>query len=120
MLGQYGYIGIFLLFAIGFPVVALLTAYIVRVRSKSTSGSKYDTYECGMETIGPTWVQFNTRYYLYALIFVIFDIETIFLFPWAVRFKQLALFGFLEMIIFIAILLVGYIYAWKKHALEWR
>jgi len=73
-----------------------------------------------METIGPAWVQFNFRYYFYALLFVIFDVETVFLYPWAVAFRQLELFGFIEMLIFIAVLLVGYAYAWRKGALEWK
>ena len=81
---------------------------------------KNATFECGMETIGKTWVQFNFRYYFYALLFVVFDVLTIFLYPWAVSLKQLHLFGFIAMIIFIGIIFVGYFYAWKKKALEWK
>ncbi len=95
----------------------LMLAHFVSPRKPNPIKSL--TYECGMETIGDSWVQFNTRYYLYALVFVIFDIETVFLYPWAVAFRQLALFGFIEMLIFVAILVVGYVYAWKKKALEW-
>ena len=119
LLESYGYIGIFALIALAFPFLVLFPAYLLRPRPKRSNPQKYDTYECGLETIGPTHVQFNVRFYLYALVFVVFDIETVFLYPWAVAFKQLGLFAFVEMVIFIAILLVGYFYAWKKKALEW-
>jgi NADH-quinone oxidoreductase subunit A len=79
-----------------------------------------DTYECGVETYGSSWFRFNVSFYLYALLFVIFDIETVFLYPWAVSFKALGMFGFMEMIVFILILLVGLAYAWKKEALKWE
>ncbi len=122
MLQDFGYVGLLLLAAILFPVSALLISYLlrlVRVRPEKPTPVKQAPYECGRDTIGPTWVQFNFRYYLYALLFVVFDIETVFLYPWAVAFKKLQLFGFIEMLIFILILMVGYIYAWKKRALEW-
>lgn len=76
-------------------------------------------YECGVETIGPTNIQFHTRFYLYALIFVIFDVEAVFLFPWAVVYQQLGLYALVEMAIFVGLLLLGYAYAWRKGALEW-
>ncbi len=118
MLEQFGYIGLFLVIAIIFPAGGVLTAWLVAPRKPDPN--KEAIYECGMETIGDAWVQFNVRYYLYALIFLIFDIEAIFLYPWAAQFRQLGLFGFIEVFIFIAILLVGYAYAWRKRALEWR
>ena len=77
-------------------------------------------YECGVETIGPTTIQFKNQFYLYALVFVIFDVEAVFLFPWAVTYRQLGLYGLGEMAIFIGLLLVGYAYAWRKRALEWE
>lgn len=123
MLGQFGYIGLLVLVAASFPLLALITSYIltyVRIRPKALTRAKQTTYECGMEPLGQSWIQFNFRYYFFALLFVVFDIETVFLYPWAVAFKKLALFGFVEMIIFIAILLVAYVYAWKKKALEWK
>ena len=83
------------------------------------SEEKLLPYECGVDTKGPTWIRFRVNYFLYALVFLAFDIETIFLFPWAVKFQQLGLFAFVEMIIFIAILLIGLWYAWKEGALKW-
>jgi len=76
-------------------------------------------YECGVESIGPTSVQFKNQFYLYALIFVIFDVEAAFFFPWAVTFGQLGLYALAEMSIFVGLLLIGYAYAWRKKALEW-
>jgi NADH-quinone oxidoreductase subunit A len=80
---------------------------------------KNGPYECGVETIGPTQIQFHNKFYLYALIFVIFDVEAVFLFPWAVAYRQLGLYALVEVAIFIALLLVGYAYAWRKGALDW-
>ncbi|MFQ5826312.1 MAG: NADH-quinone oxidoreductase subunit A [Dehalococcoidia bacterium] len=93
---------------------------LVGVVPKKPDPIKSSTYECGLDTIGKTWVQFNFRYYLFALVFVVFDIEMVFLYPWAVAFRQLGLFGLVEMVIFILILVVGFAYAWKKGALEWK
>lgn len=117
MLSNYTFIGIFIVVAIAFPIVALAFAYFIR--PKKPNAIKSTIYECGLDTIGETWVQFRVQYYIYALIFVIFDIETIFLYPWAVAYDKLGLFALLEMFIFITILFVGLIYAWRKGALEW-
>ena len=76
-------------------------------------------YECGVETIGPTTIQFKNRFYLFALIFVIFDVEAVFLFPWAVTYGRLGPYALVEMVIFIGLLLLAYAYAWRKQALEW-
>lgn len=122
MLEQYGIITLLLVVAIAFPLGGIITSRLLQLlgaRPDNPDPVKLDTYECGLETIGTTWVRFNFRYYYYALLFVIFDVETAFLFPWAVHFRQLALFGFIEMVIFIAILAIGFLYAWKKRALEW-
>ncbi|MBM2827268.1 MAG: NADH-quinone oxidoreductase subunit [Dehalococcoidia bacterium] len=123
MLEQYGIITLLLAAAMLFPIGGIATSWfleVLRLRPSNPDPVKNDTYECGMETIGGSWIQFNFRYYYFALLFVIFDVEVVFMYPWAVRFKQLQLFGFIEMLIFIAILGVGYVYAWKKRALEWQ
>ena len=121
-LGSYEYnylfLGVFLLIAITFPLLPIILAKFVA--PKKPNPIKESTYECGVETKGDSWVQFKVQYYVYALIFVIFDIEVIFIYPWAVAFKQMGLFAFVEMAIFLAILALGLIYAWKKNVLEWK
>ncbi len=121
MLADWAYVTILLIAAVSVPILILVLANFLGYRSKrpDPENVKTDTYECGMPTIGTSWIQFNFRYYFFALLFVIFDIETVFLFPWAVYFKQLKLFGFIEMLVFVLILVVGLVYAWRKKALEW-
>jgi len=109
---------IFTLVAVSFPIVALLMAKVVRAGSPDPV--KAEAYECGVKATSYALdSRFSIRYYLIAVLFVVFDVETIFLFPWAVVFDELALFGFIEMMIFLLILLVGYVYAWRRGALEW-
>ncbi len=98
--------------------VTLIAASLLR--PKKPSKSKLDTYECGMETVGDTWVQFRSQYYVLALVFVVFDIEAVLLFPIAVAFNALSFFAVLNTIIFILILLVALLYAWRKGALDWE
>ncbi len=121
---QYGLILILTTVAIVVPVGMLMLSWLfsyLRIRPKKPSLVKSSVYECGVEPIGPgRWVQFNFRYYTYALLFVIFDVETVFLYPWAIRFKQLGLFALFEMLVFVLILVVGLAYAWRKRALEWE
>ena len=119
MLTDYATIGLFLLLAALFPLAALGLAWAVRPKPKDCSPGKLTPYECGVDTIGPTWIRFKVNYFLYALVFLAFSIETIFLYPWAVKFNSLGLFAFVEMLIFITILVVGLWYAWKEGALEW-
>ena len=107
----------FLLIAAAVPALALITNKLVS--PKSRAGERQLTYESGMEPIGGAWIQFNIRYYMFALVFVIFDVETVFLYPWAVAFNRLGLLAFIEALIFITILLVALAYAWRKGALEW-
>jgi NADH:ubiquinone oxidoreductase subunit 3 (subunit A) len=114
---QYAFIGVFLVVALALPVIGLTISWLLR--PKKPNPAKNATYECGMETIGDTWVQFKAQYYLYALIFVVFDVEAVFLFPWAVAYNQLGAYALVEMALFIAILLGGLLYAWRKRALEW-
>lgn len=111
-------VGAFLIGGIIFPLFIIFINWLVR--PKKPSPEKETTYECGLDTQGPTWIQFKINYFLYALIFMVFDVETVFLYPWAVRFNSLGLFAFVEMTIFIGILAVGLWYAWKKGALEWK
>jgi NADH-quinone oxidoreductase subunit A len=117
LLTNYTFIGIFAIIAVFFPIIALALAFVIR--PKKPNPVKSSTYECGLETVGETWVQFRVQYYIYALVFVIFDIETVFLYPWAVAYNKLGLFALVEMFVFLAILVGGLIYAWRKGALEW-
>ncbi len=111
------YIGIFLLLAPIFPGLALLIPRIIAPRKPNPL--KNQTYECGIETHGETYVKFNVQYYIYALVFLIFDVELIFLYPWAVAFGLLPLFAVVVGILFILILVAGLAYVWRKGALEW-
>ena len=114
-----GYIPIFLFMAIAFlfPIVTLLIAKLIR---PSTGGEgKLAPYECGVDPDSDARQRYAIRYYVVAILFVIFDVETVFLFPWAIIYKQLALFGFIEMVVFLGILIVGYIWIIKKGALNW-
>ncbi len=120
---NYGYIALFLLVAILFASFLILLPLILRlfhVVPKKPNPVKASAFECGMETIGRTWVQFNFRYYFYALLLIALDVMAVFLFPWAVGLKKLGVFGFTGALIFILIISVGYIYAWRKKALEWK
>jgi NADH-quinone oxidoreductase subunit A len=117
MLSTYAFIGIFLVFALSMPVIVLVMASFLR--PKRPTPIKESTYECGLEAVGEIWVQFKIQYYLYALAFVIFDVEVVFLYPWAVAYNQLGLFALVQMGIFLFILIFGLIYEWRKGALEW-
>lgn len=123
MLNEYGHLAILLGFAILFPLGGIITSYLfsrIGIRPRVPGDQiKSDIYECGLETEGPSWVQFNIRYYNFALLFVLFDVASIFLFPFAVALQQLTLYALLSGVIFIAILCVGLFYAWKDKALEW-
>ncbi|MGQ9828799.1 MAG: NADH-quinone oxidoreductase subunit A [Roseiflexus sp.] len=117
MLANYAFIGVFFIGAIIFPIIPLAAAYFLG--PKRPTSIKLDTYECGLESIGDIRVQFKIQYYLYALAFVIFDIEVVFLYPWAVAYGQLGLFALVAMAVFLIILIGGLVYEWKKGALEW-
>lgn len=108
-----------------FIVVGALFVPVTVLTSNLLAPSKQDArktaaYECGVEPVGPPWVQFRVGYYVYALLFVVFDIETVFLYPWAVAFNAMSIFVLAEMLLFIAILALGLAYAWKEGALRWR
>lgn len=114
-----GYFFVFLLAGLAVAMVGggLVTSYLVAPHRPNKI--KNTPYECGEQPIGRAWIQFNVGYYLFGLLFLVFDVEVAFLYPWAVVFRQVGLIGFIEMGIFIAILVVGLAYAWKKGALEW-
>jgi NADH:ubiquinone oxidoreductase subunit 3 (subunit A) len=101
-----------------FALVVLATNWLLRPRH--AGAEKERTYECGLDTEGPTWIQFKIGYYLYAIVFVIFDVEAVFLFPWALTFKASGMLAFSEMAIFIAVLAMGIWYAWRRGAFEWN
>ena len=117
LLDQYLTVAVFLLGGVGFVLVTIFVAKLIR--PARPSDLKLQNYECGEYPIGSSWVQFNVRFYIFALLFVIFDVETVFIFPWAVIYNSLGWFGFFEMLIFLAILIYGLLYAWKKGVLKW-
>jgi len=117
MQNEWLYIGLFLVIGIIVPVVPLVFARLVAPRKPNPI--KQSTYECGIETVGESWVQFKAQYYVFALVFLVFDVESVFLFPWALTLKQLPLFVVLVGILFIGILVAGLVYTWRKGMLEW-
>ena len=120
---QYGLVAIFAAVAFAVPAGMLLMSWLagrVGIRPHNPTPVKLDTYECGMQPIGGAWNRFNFRYYMYAILFVIFEVEVVFLYPWAVRFIELELFALIEMLVFVLVLVVAWAYAWRKGDLEWR
>jgi NADH-quinone oxidoreductase subunit A len=115
---EYAPIFIFILIALAMGVLPL--ALTVLVAEQHPDSEKLSPYECGFEAFEDARMQFDVRFYLLAILFVVFDLETAFLFPWAVVLKDIGIFGFVEMMLFLVVLLVGYIYAWKKGALQWE
>ena len=108
---------LFMLVAIGFAIFTLVLAGLVN--ASRYNKVKLEPYECGIEPDTDARSRYSVRYYLVAMLFVIFDVETVFMFPWAVIMDELALFGLIEMLVFLFILVLGYVYAWRKGALEW-
>lgn len=117
MSGELLHVLVFILVGAGFVGVAMLAPLIIAPSNKNDV--KISTYECGEVFTGTVWVKFNVRYYIFALLFLIFDVETAFLFPWAIVLKELGMFGLVEMLIFLAILALGLLYPWKKGLLKW-
>jgi NADH-quinone oxidoreductase subunit A len=117
VLASYVPILIFILIALSLPVVGLAVGWLVRPYRPNTA--KLMPYECGVDPESDARDRFSVRFYILAILFVVFDVETIFLFPWAIIYKQLPVFLFIEMLVFLGILIVGYFYVWKKGALEW-
>jgi NADH-quinone oxidoreductase subunit A len=135
LLQGFAYVGLFAIVAIGFALVTIILPIflrIIKIIPSKPNAVKNATFECGMPTIGKTWVRFNFRYYFYALIFLVLDIFIVFLYPWAASLKDttdlatntivpgLGLPAFIIMLIFMAIMVVGFVYAWKKKVLEWK
>ena len=110
--------GLCVLLAPVFPILPVAGSWIFRPHKPNVL--KSSTYECGVETIGDTWVQFRVQYYIYGLIFLVFDVEMVFLFPWAVAYNEMSLFGFVAGFLFIFLLTDALFYAWSKNALEWN
>ncbi len=117
MLTEFGRVFIFFLIGAIFVAGGLVFAWLIRPHRWYPN--KLTTYECGEVPVGDSWVRFNIRFYVVALIFLIFDVEVVFLFPWAIVFQKLGMYAFIEMVVFLAILLVGYAYVWLKGDLDW-
>jgi len=115
---EYAPIFIFILIAIAMGAVPLVLTLFVS--EQKPNAEKMSAYECGFEAFEDARLQVDVRFYLLAILFVVFDLESAFLFPWAIVLDQIGLFGFVEMVMFLVILLVGYVYAWKKGALQWE
>lgn len=118
MLSLGGAIFIFLTVAIVFGIGGILTSFLIQPRRNNSV--KLETYECGPPTQGTAWVRFKVQYFVYALLFVAFDVATIYLYPWAVKFINLGMFEFLAMTFFMIIVVSGLAYAWREGALEWK
>jgi NADH:ubiquinone oxidoreductase subunit 3 (subunit A) len=117
MYGQWIFVAVLLPLGMLMAAAPIVAAWLLAPRKPNPA--KQRPYECGIETVGDTWVQFKAQYYLFALIFVVFDVEAVFLFPWAVAYGGLDLYMVLEGVLFILILAAGLFYAWRKGALEW-
>lgn len=123
MLDRYGIVALFAVMAVIFPAIPLLLSWLIH--PKKPNPSKLATYECGLEfedfpeAVQNVWVQFRVQYYIFALIFVVFAIEVVFLYPWAVAYNALGLFALIEMVIFLGILVVALAYAWRNNLLRW-
>lgn len=123
MSNDYSYIAYFLLFLIAFIAIVIILPILLRgsgIVPNKPNTVKNSNFECGMETIGETWVQINFHYYFYALIFLTLDIMVAFLYPWATELKKLGSPALISILVFIFIIAIGYIYAWKNKALEWE
>jgi NADH-quinone oxidoreductase subunit A len=115
----YGYIPIVIFFLVAVLVPVALLGVSRLLQRRVFDRDKLMPYECGIDPVGDARERFSVRFYMVAMLFLIFDVETIFLFPWAVIYARLAIFGLVEMLVFIGVLLVGYYYAWRKGAFEW-
>lgn len=117
MLSTYAVIGIMTIGGLVFAAAAMIMSRIFQPRKQSPI--KTDTYECGIETEGTSWISFKSSYFVYALVYLIFEVEVVFLYPWAVEFNMLGLFAIFEMLIFFSLLIAGFAFAWKEGAFKW-
>lgn len=123
MIEQFGRAGFLLIFAVAFPLIPILASVgmgVLKMRPSAPDPIKQSVYECGMVPIGSAQVRYKVSYYLFALLFVVFDVEAVFLYPWAVAYRGLGFYAFVEALIFIATLAIGFAYAWRKRAMEWQ
>lgn len=116
-MNEWLYVGLFFIVGLIIPAGAIGAGWLFG--PKKPNPIKLSTYECGIEPVGEGWVQFHAQYYIFALVFLVFDVETVFLFPWAVKLNQLGMFAVIEGIVFILILVAGLVYTWRKGMLEW-
>ncbi len=116
-MSEWIYVALFLIVGLIIPIGAITAGFVLS--PKKPNPIKESTYECGIETVGPAWIQFKAQYYIFALVFLVFDVEAVFLFPWAVKLGQLGLYAVVEGIVFVVILIVGLAYTWRKGMLEW-
>lgn len=110
----------FIFFLAGIFLVSAALVVSYAISPKSWNESKFEAYECGIPTEGVTWIQFNVGYYLFAIIYLVFDVELVFIFPWGVVMKEVGFTAFIEILIFFFVLGLGLLYAWKKKALKWQ
>lgn len=114
------YVAILIMVALAAIIAGFIVGASYLLGNRTRAKVKLSPYECGMVSVGPARRRMTIRYYIVAMLFLVFDLEILFLYPWAVITKRLGLFGFAEMIVFVAILFIGYVYVWKKGALEWE
>lgn len=122
MIEQFGRAGFLLIFAVIFPLIPIVASValgVFKIRPANPDPIKDSIYECGMVPVGDAHVRYNVRYYVFGLLFVIFDVEAVFLYPWAVAYGGLGFYAFIEAVLFMGVLFVGYAYAWRKRAMEW-
>jgi NADH-quinone oxidoreductase subunit A len=123
LLSQFGSVALFLIVVLIFTATMILIPLFLRtlgIVPKKPNPVKNSNFECGVQTIGKTLVRFNFRYYFYALLFVSLDVMVVFLYPWATGLRHLGYFGLVAILVFIALIVIGYLYAWKKKVLEWK
>ncbi len=113
------YVAVLVSFAFAALVAGVFMGAGALLRPRRTSAVKEEAFECGNPSSGPAWGRFSVKFYLTAILFIVFDVEVVFLYPWAVMFRPLGMFGFVEMSIFVVVLTLGFVYVWRKGALQW-